>query len=415
MSEFRQEWQQSPDMDYHLGRIKAGLEVIDSHIIMPEDDRWKIGYGALVMGGSVFGEGKSSNGKSEWGNVVLGEHRRIDIDPQDTVGVLEGVESVVTHKTTKPKINVLDERDVLLFFDEVAHLRETAPLHKYWTGREVLLPNGQVLDMTNASIYSTANFPGDEGSAKPLNHAIRSRLGINILAGDSDESFAKRLARFEKPELQEKYDDGLLPPAKVRRDIRSGMEFAAPLSTSAADFMVDITTIANGSGLLKPIDPGNKRNHMNWVHAARARRLIDAEERMSGAITREEIARVASLGLGSFVKLTSTAEEQLANAIGAPDVLQPIETAIFARRAIAGLAMYALFRAQDIRIGKDADEEIANFMRQRSYANLLGSHLGVSGNSPIDEVLVQGILNPAEGTQNHATKPKTSIFRFGRR
>jgi hypothetical protein len=241
MSEFRQEWPQTTDMQDHLSYMQHGLRVIDEQLVLPSDNRWAIGYGALVMGGqqsSVFGDGMTSTGKSEWGNIVIGEHNRVDIDPTDTVGTLEGVESIVTHKTTKPKIHIADDQDVRLFLDEISHLESTAPMHKYWTGNEVTLPNGQVLDMRNASIYSTANFRG--GRSKNLDDAIRSRLGINLLAGDGGSEHAKAVSEFVQPELGEEYRDGLLPPAKIRESIRQVMELSAPKSSDSAVFMIDV-------------------------------------------------------------------------------------------------------------------------------------------------------------------------------
>jgi hypothetical protein len=92
MGEFRQEWPRTGNMQDHLDYIQDGLRVIEQQLVLPQDNRWQIGYGALTMGGqqsAVFGEGMTSTGKSEWGNVVAGQARRVDIVATDTVGTLE--------------------------------------------------------------------------------------------------------------------------------------------------------------------------------------------------------------------------------------------------------------------------------------------------------------------------------------
>lgn len=408
MSEFRQEWPQSPSMNDHLAYMGKGLEVIDQQLVLPSDQRWQIGYGALVMGGqqsSVFGEGMTSTGKSEFGNVVLGERNVIDVDPTDTVGTLEGVESIVDHKFTKRKIKAGDGSDTRLFLDEISHLSSTAPLHKYWTGSEVTLPDGTVLDMRNASIYATANFPG--GRSKVLDDAIRARLGINLLSGDGGEAHAKRVSAFVQPELGEEYRDGLLPPVKVRQAMRQFMEAKAPVTDATSSFMVDVISSANGSGLLKPMNLSNKRTLDSWAQAARARRLVDPEAKLEGAISKEEIIGVVALGLGSFAVLNSYAQEQIADSLGLVDVPSHLEKAIFARRALSAVAMNAYINSLDIRVGKDRDAEVANFMNKRSYAMLLEGH-----SAKADEFIVSTVTGTkSKGEVSNDTQ--TAKRRFG--
>jgi hypothetical protein len=315
----------------------------------------------------------------------------------------------MTHKNTKAKIVVPDGSDTVLFLDEISHLRDTGPLHKYWTGDEVRLPNGQVLDMRNASIYSTANFYDGKGRSKPLDDAIRARLGINLLAGDGGVAHAKKVSAFVQPELSEAYRDGLLPYAKSRQVIRQAMEGSATLTQEASDFMIDVISNANKSGLFRPMDLSNKRQHNSWVQAVRARRLVDPELKVSGPITREDLARVASLGLGSSAILSSVASEAIGDAIGKmDDALTPLEKAIYARRAIAGVAMKALIQSKDIKLGIDKDQDIADFMNARAYASVLEGH-GDSG----DAVIVDMLLNPNVANGEVSDVSQKPSRRFG--
>ncbi len=403
MSTFRENWPTSAPMSGHIEYMQGGLEVINDRLLLPGDGRWDIAYGSLVMGGqdgAVFAEGQPGAGKTAFGNIVMGEGNRVDIAATDTVQELEGFESQVTHQRLKPKL-ILDSADVRLFLNELSHLRDTGPIHKYWDGEELLIGN-ETFPLVDASIYATANFP-DGHRSKKIDGALRSRMAISVLAGDNGKDTAAILhGMTDHTPMDEQYRDGLLPSAKVRGAIRAEMQTKGPMDAKSGQFVANVLDAINKNPLLQGVDLNDRRTSLGWAQAVRASRLVGGE-RLIGAISPEELLRVTGLALGSVAALSSVGTRELRTS---NEPMSKLEAAVLARRMVAGIAMREYIDMDIVRKLKkgEMDGAVGEFMQAGSYASLVD-------NTRTDELMVANIVagKPAEEGQN------VSKRRFGRR
>lgn len=408
MSTYRENWPIEARMSEHVDYMQEGLEVINNRLLLPKDGRWNIAYGSLVMGGqdgAVFAEGQPGAGKTAYGNIVMGESHRVDIASTDTAETLEGYESPVDHKFVAPKL-VLDQADVRLFLNELSHLRDTGPLHKYWDGEELLI-NGVRYSLRDASIYAAANFP-DGGRSKKIDIAMRSRMAMSVLAGDNGKDTAALLhGMSDTSPLEEEYRDGLLPPAKVRAAIRTDMQSKGQIDVKGGQFIANVLDGINGNPYLQNVDLNDRRTSLGWTQAVRAKRLIN------GKITREtispeELMEVTGLALGSIATLSSVGTRKLRGELkDSSEPISKLESAVLARRMVAGIAMREFLNMDIIRKLKkgELDEAVAESLKAYSYASLVD-------NRRTDEIMVDNIIagKPVEEDSN-VSKRRFSLRR----
>ncbi|CAN5620526.1 hypothetical protein BH23PAT2_BH23PAT2_06820 [soil metagenome] len=368
MSEFEQQWPISWNLRDHERYTRIGLEAIRYRLILPEDGRWDIAYGGLVMGSgetSVLAEGEPGSGKTEFGNIVMGESVRIDIASTDTSETLEGYTRPTDGEYNLGKMG-LKEENVRLFLNEISHLRDTGPLHKYWDG-ESLNINGEIVDTGNVSTYATTNF-ADGRRAKELDSALRSRFGISVLAGDNVDQVARAIQSVDiGRQNKANHENGLLPPVKSRQQIREGLQERYPLDRKAGEYITHVIEGMNNLGITQPINPSDARIGRGWQQAERARRLVEGSQAGEVAIKPEDLFRVASLALGSIATLSSEAGGYFQEKLGKIDRLSPLEKAVITRRTIAAVAFMSVLDMNTF-VKKDSEENMVRSMNERSYA-----------------------------------------------
>ena len=338
MSRFEQNWPTEPadlTLEAQRGYIQDGLTIIRSRLILPEDDRWDIAYGMLVQGGgqnSVIAQGDPGTGKTEFGNIVLDASHRVDIDAGDRAASLEGYVNPINRNEWIPgKVN-LDTKDTRFFLNEVGHLGNTGPLHKYWDGEKFYLA-GNPIDTSDAVFYSTTNYP-DMRRTKELDDAFRDRQGILVVTGDATpETVVKILGREGRSG-----ETGLLPSPRLRRFIRETMVEAAPVAPSSAVYMHKVVERINQSGLVSPNVSASGRLGSGWRQAVRASRLVDDKKELFGVISDEELMRVAPLALGAIATLGNQGSAIMEERLGYIDRPTAHERAVFRNRVVAAAA-----------------------------------------------------------------------------
>lgn len=405
MSEFERNWAANGDMPEHYRNVQDGLQEIRNRLILPEDGRWEIAYGALVMGGSeasVLSEGDPGSGKTAFGNIVLGETVRVDIASTDVGETIDGYKRPTDGQLNEGKLSLDDSAK--MFLNEISHLRDTGPLHKYWDSK-TLTVNEHLHDIENASIYATTNFP-DGRRAKELDSALRSRFGIAVLAGDNVDDIAGQLQGRDLFQVRSQEDGGgLLPPAKARKHIRENLQSQHRLDRQSGDYMADVVKNLNNSGIVQPINAGDARIGQGWQQAERARRLVEGSTGQETAIRPEDLAGVAALALGSAVVLSNKANAEFQDKLGKLDRLSPLEKAVITRRAIAAVAFETVLEQKDF-VRKGEEDKIANFMDKRSFASTADS-------DAINGVITEAIRgnkaqSNADDGANHGNKRKKS-------
>jgi hypothetical protein len=413
MSEFIREWPSSgSSIADHARHMQKGMEAYNKHLLLPEDKRFDIAYGALTQGKKgVFAEGLTRSGKSQFGEDVIGAENTVNIKKQDTVAILEGYESPTNPGMfIKGKMKIKDPQNIVWNFDEISHMRSSGDLHDWWTGSEKIMPDGTKVDLENMVTYASANF-ADGIRSFDIDSAMRSRLGLYILSGDVGMEVAKlinRRAENQTP-LGEEFKGGLIPEAKTRKAIREYMQQQAPASDEAIDFATEVINLLNNSRLVNPndVDLSNTDAVKGWIHAARARRLVGLRKDkegipvIEGVITRQELIFTAPIALGSLATLSYVVAGELKEKMGYEDErnLSDIERAVFTNRAIAAIAKFQLMRAEgDLSLSRD--EAIAEHLKGYSYANL-----PESAPEDIDQVLIEKLLRKQE-VQDEPVEPQ---------
>jgi hypothetical protein len=385
MSEFERQWPISEDLRAHELYAQMGLSVINDRLILPGDGRWGVGYGDLVQGGAVISEGDPGSGKTEFGNVVMSEAGRVDIASTDTAETLEGYNRPTDGEYNPGKMD-LDGEDTRLFLNELSHLRDTGPLHKYWDG-ERLVVNGRAVDLENMPIYATTNF-ADGRRAKELDAALRSRFDISILAGDNVDQVAQSLQSVDMGRQKKSSQaNGLLPPQKSRQQIREGLQQQYPLDRKAGEYITHVIQNLNNLGVTQPINPSDARIGRGWQQAERARRLVEGSRGGEVAIKPEDLFRVASLALGSIATLSSEAGGYFQEKLGKIDRLSPLEKAVITRRTIAAVAFTSVLD-MDTFVKKGSEEKMVRGMDERSYAS-----------SPQSDTINEAIVTRMHGSE----------------
>lgn len=403
-SDFEQNWPVSQDITDHTRYAQGGVSEIEQRLILPEDARWQIAYGALVQGGSasaVLAEGEPGAGKTAFGNIVIGGQYRTDIASTDTPETLEGYLRPTDGKFNAGKMP-LNEADARLFLNEISHLRDTGPLHKYWDDGSLVI-NGRTVDLENAPMYATTNF-SDGGRVKKLDSAIRSRVGLTVLAGDNAEAIAHAIQGNDLGQQNDTRQTGLVPGSKERAFIQSELMRRNPLARSAGAFMAESLKQLNASGLFAPINTSDARIGQGWQQAVRAQRFIEGGE---GQIKPIDLKNVAALALGSVMTLSQKGASEFMDRMGKMDSLTPLEKAVIARR-VGSLIVYEAYLASD----PDAALNVKDSLREQ-HMNMY-SYANSNQADTINGMAMDVVLPNVKAAQGGQHEPKSRKL-FGRR
>ncbi|MEI7632080.1 MAG: hypothetical protein WCJ60_02040 [bacterium] len=406
MNEFEKSWPISDDIRQFERHAAQGLAIIENQLILPADGRWDVAYGSLVQGGlasTVHAEGDPGTGKTQFGNIVMGEQNRTDIAATDTVETLEGY-----YRPTDGKLNVgkmhINPNDVRLFLNEISHLRDTGPLHKYWDANEIDI-NGAIYDLSNASTYLTSNFK-DGARSKDLDTALRSRIGVSVLAGDNTSAIAGLIQGKDLGKVKDTVSNvGLLPPSKTRQQIRELLSARYPLGRSSGEYMTNVLSSLNNTGLFVPITLTDSRIGQGWQQAVRAKRLVEGSSQKEVQIKNEDLAIVAALALGSVAVLNNSGNALFQEHTAKLDRLSPIEKAVIARRFIAAVAFKSVIDMGDFKNGDISG--MTKFMQKRSYAN-------IPNHDQIDGIIIDQLVNSPKQLPQESSNESRSRFRLRR-
>ncbi len=407
MSEFEQSWAEAPqgDMHKHIEMTQAGVAALRDRLILPEDNRWEIAYGALTMGGAetaVLAEGDPGSGKTAFGNIVVGERERVDIASTDFAETIDGYVLNGVFNPGKLSLNGMAK----LYFNEISHLKDTGPLHKYWDGKSLIV-NGEAHDLSNASIYATTNFANGRRS-KELDDALRSRFGVSVLAGDNAGQIARELqGRDMARSTTSEEVGGLLPPPKARQHIREKLQSQYRLDRQAGAYMASVIENLNETGLVLPISLSDSRIGQGWQQAERARRLVEGASDAEIMIKAEDLSRVAALALGSVALISSAGSAKMQETLGKETRLTPMEKAVLTRRTIAAVAFKTMLEAADIP-QRGEEEKTKRFMNRRSYTHS-------ENTDQINDVVLRTISNSNETSQKGDQDDRPRRKLFGRR
>lgn len=406
MSEFSKAWPVSDNFGDHARYIQHGLEIIENQLILPEDDRVQIAYGALATGrtaGAVLAEGEPGTGKSEFGNITFGERNVTNVQPTDTVETLLGYQRPTDGQFNKGTM-VLDPEDPALMLDEVAHLGNTGPLHDLFNGSTLRLPNGETVDTSNMPIYATANFY-DGRRNKELDAAFRSRFGLGVLFGDTSKTVAEQIHGRDMEQRRDKSDrDGILPNLAARTALANMLGKQFPFnSKQIGEYITEVLNRINSTGVVRDVMVSDARTGQGWQLAARAKTLVDGGRTTKDEInlTREDFSRVASLALGASVALNQVGKSRLGNAMQSARRVSDIDSQVAARRLTAAVAHDVALEMGDY--PKQSDDKRAEFVGKYSYAN----------HAKADKIdgFITDVLSPQESELKDENNGKRGIFR----
>lgn len=407
-SEFEQNWPVSDRLSDHEKYVGQGLDILHSELELPVDGRWDVAYAALTMGdpkAAVLAEGDPGTGKTQFGNVVLGEQYRTDIASTDTAETLEGYQNPINEDGFIPGKMPLREDDPRFFLNEISHVRDTGPMHKYWDGG-VLYIDGHTYSLDGAPVYATTNF-ADGRRAKDLDDALRSRMGVTVLAGDNMKTISPLVQGRDLAASAHSQQKGILPGIEQRRVIREQLLRQNPLDKSAGAYMASVIEGLNGTGLLMPISGADARIGQGWQQAVRALRLAERRANHDEAITPEDLSVVAALALGSVAILGQHGRAVFEQGLSKVDSLSNIEKAVAARRVVSAVAHKTVHDMRDY--GAPTEEKTAQFMDKRSYAEIEESDV-------LNGVVLRSVFGRDTTEQVGAdNEPKRRKFQLGRR
>lgn len=370
MSEFSKQWPTSENFGEHARYTKEGLDIIEGQLFLPADSRVHIAYGALATGrkeGSVLAEGEQGTAKSEFGNIVFGEANVTNVQPTDTAETLLGYHRPTDGEYNKGSMKVNPENPTIML-DEIAHLGNTGPLHVLWNGHSFTLPNGEVIDSTNMSLYATANFY-DGRRNKELDAAFRSRFGLGVLFGDANEETATKIhSRDLEVKRSGQYRDGILPSSQGRAALANMLGKQFPLHKDIGEYVVRVLSRLNEIDVIRDVNVGDARTSQGWQVASRAQVLVDGGKASKDEISlnKEDFSRVAALALGASVSLSQVGKSRLGNELQTGSRVTTLEAQVTARRLVAAVAYDVAAEMNDY--GKISEDKRAEFVGKYAFA-----------------------------------------------
>jgi hypothetical protein len=337
------------------------MGAIHSRMILNKDGRFDVGLGLLLSGGgqqmsTLQAAGDGGTGKTTWGNLVMGESRRIDIESSFTAADIFGYPSLMTpDEYVKGKLSKGYNGDPAYFFNEMGHMRNTGNLHRLWDGRELEV-EGRAIEIAGAAIYMATNFP-DGNRVHKQDEQWRSRITAEVVSGDHDRATAVELNKEQEHDRASGDASLSLAPLLPDRSRRAAINELLVDRYSAgqqdgeqiAEYIVKVLEQLNGTGLIAPLSVTDSRVRQSLYAAARARKWVDAAMNAAknggfierAAITPADIAKVAAFTLPiKSAGLTRVAKDAFLEAT--EDLPRPLERAIAVRRYIAATAFRVL-------------------------------------------------------------------------
>lgn len=385
MSNFEaQQWQPSSDLAYHRANFEQAVgHVEDQSYMYPDDGRMHTAQALLSMRGkgtSVHVTGTAGAGKTFAGDVMVGEENRVTIEPTDTRESLTGFRNPINKAELIPgsvPANVLDPR---FYFNEIAQLRNTGPLHAFWDG-EFVEVDGLHLPLGNALWYATSNFPDDRRN-HAMDGAMKSRQAVEILAGDTSREHNARIHGRDLGVLGGASRDtrGVIPSPETSRSLRDTLGRLFPLDSKYELFVADALEAIEDNRLLSIIDSNKADSRLSegWQQTVRAMRLAKKHTGVVDSIeTTGELLPVnnwsatlaSALVLPTQVELSQQGRALLRDQLDVP-VVRPLEEAIALRHALAAVCFNLyVSKLSDPATSSDIAKSYQNFMANYTFAN----------------------------------------------
>lgn len=414
-SEFTRDWPQEASLAEHARWIEKSFAHVKAHMQVPDDDRLQIAHGGLAIGGpeaAIMAKGMPGTGKTFFGNVVLGSQARVEVQFNDTEHTLFGHPNPInTQERIDGKFTgKLTAENPMVWANEISHVENTGPLHRLWDDK-VLRINGVDIDMWNATVYATSNFP-DGRRVYELDGAIRSRFGAEVLFGDGDTKFARTLHGRDSAVTQTDNSDatqGVLPNAAARANLREQVLRAYPLGglegREFGGYVTDMIEAINANPMLGSVGNMDGRLSSGWWQIARSRLLVNgaAEGTRIGA---EDASHVAALVLPTVVTLSQKGKAELKTVLGVPK-LDPFTEAVAQRRLLASIA-YSTVEARKDFSEEGVQQRRDNFRSKYSYASVGGA------TDKIDEFVEKAVEKGNDGNTPPTQPARTRRRLFGR-
>lgn len=353
-------WTQGHSLEEHAEYAHAAhVYGIESHMVTPPDNRFAIAHALPIVGGKdglVVMQGYQGTGKTALGTRVMGTRSRRNLEAGQTAETLFGYPNPINANEFIPgELEESLRRDQRAFLNEMAHIANTGPLHDFAEER-IVLPGGRELSILNIAFFATANYP-DGRRNKDFDPAMRSRL-VYIPTGDiSQEQAAVLQGRSKGDKTANGYtEDGLIPQAEVRGEIRSLAEKSMPVDRRVGPYIVSTLAVANSTGLFTPVEHGDNRISRAWQAVEHARRLISGDK-LHKPITPFDLADTAALRLGGLYRLNENGELFFEERLEKLDGLTSKEKQMIVNRAIAVAGTLAL---RHIETSSEAENRIRN-------------------------------------------------------
>jgi len=271
--------------------------------------------------------------------------------------------------------------DPRFYFNEIAQLRNTGPLHAFWDG-EFVEVNGLQLPLRDALWYATSNFPDDRRN-HAMDGAMKSRQAVEILAGDTSREHNARIHGRDLGVLGGSRIDtrGVIPGVETSRSLREALGGLYPLGSDYELFVADALESIEGNALLSIIDSNKADSRLSegWQQTVRAMRfakkytgVVDSIERTGELlpVNSWSATLAAALVLPTQVELSQQGRALLRDQLDVP-IVRPLEEAIALRHALASVCfnLYVSKLSDPASSSSIIADSYKNFMAKNTFAN----------------------------------------------
>lgn len=377
-------------IEEHQRSLLQSIYVVSQRMATPDDQRLDIALAMLNQGGrhnTIYLETDAGMGKNTFLDQVFGPGVRTDMTKRANAGALYGSKHPLhPEKLFQGDFKGLVAQDPRVYADELPQVTDTGDMHRLWSGDFIIVgsPDGKelVVPLGFVAIAAAGNYADGERNHK-LDQAMLSRWSGIIMTGDFTTKRAAEInaaARSMEQKNMARYTP-LLAPLYARQEISQLLDKQYSVNIkSFAEYLVNLTTGLNASGLVMPVSTNDMRLGSALQGAARA--YLWRNEVKRNEIQNKDFARIAAIALPSVVVLNGTSRQKLRDAGGKYPTKR--EQAIALRRIIAHNA--------EIAVGAESkDRNREKFMKNHSYANAeaiehfdIDGALGLTEQKPVD-------------------------------